>query len=234
MKYLKCMLVVCLLFSLMACAPSGGAETDDAYVPTADEVAFKEKYEGVNGHTFSDGYTAYEITIPEKNNAVMLTDDTILDVLESGNNVIYFGFEDCPWCRRMLNPLIDAALSQDKPIYVYDFKEARDAYYEVKKGNEDLEEAQMHLATLYKSIIEIVGHTVADTFEDLEAPRISAPTVFGVVNGEVIDINVGVYIDYTDHTVPLTEEEYELMTMLFESMYENVSNGSLCSADDGC
>ena len=76
-----------------------------------DSIKFKEEYEELNGTIREkDGKKIRSVTIPENNPMIYSDEDEIVDMINNKETfVVYFGFEDCPWCRSIIPNLIEAA-----------------------------------------------------------------------------------------------------------------------------
>ena len=100
---------------------------------TASSKEFKKQYESLNGTKNSSDKDYLNVSIAENNPVIIKTDEEILDVLENGTGVIYFGFNSCPWCRSMIETLLKT-FDEEKleNLYYVDVKDIRSTY-EVKK-----------------------------------------------------------------------------------------------------
>lgn len=70
----------------------------------SDSIRFKKEYESLNAQ---EKYI--DVKIPKDNNVQYASFDDVMDVLNSGTGIIYFGFPECPWCRNALPVLLKAA-----------------------------------------------------------------------------------------------------------------------------
>ena len=81
----------------------------------------KSEVEPTN-NKFSDEYTL----VGEDNVFVTKTASEIIDVLENGTGIVFFGFPECPWCQHYVQYLNEAAKNNKvKEIYYYNIKEDR-------------------------------------------------------------------------------------------------------------
>ena len=91
----KLISIVLILFLLAGCG--------------SDASKFKKEYESLNGKANDAGVLHKEITIPEDNPMVYATYEEVVDMLENGTGIVYFGYPECPWCRAALPVLLEAA-----------------------------------------------------------------------------------------------------------------------------
>ena len=103
--------------------------TEDEEKVTVDK--FKEEYESLNGKVIDGTDLVHRrITIPDDHPFVYKSANDIITMMDNGETfVVYFGFANCPWCRRVLPTLIEVAQDLElKEIYYVDVSEIRDIY----------------------------------------------------------------------------------------------------------
>ena len=88
----------------------------------SDAIKFKQEYEQLNNKENESGTNKNRsITIP-KNNPIIYAKagDIVKKIQNEETFAVYFGFEECPWCRSVLPNLLKAAndLKIDKIYYV--------------------------------------------------------------------------------------------------------------------
>lgn len=123
--------------------------------PNADAKKFRGEYKQVS-----------------KNNVfVYRTEDEILNILDNGTGVIYFGFPECPWCQAYVPILNDMAHEYGiEEIYYLDV-------YDMRKENT-------------KSYQDIVSKIREYLFlDDNSNPRIYVPDVYVIRDGVIIGHN---------------------------------------------
>lgn len=203
----------------------------------SDNLRFKEEYEKYNGEKTSDGKTYLEVKIDEDNPIVYKTDAEILDVLQKETAIVYFGWANCPWCRNIVEPLLQIAKDNgiDK-IYYVDIYDIRDSY-SVEKGK--LKQDKKGTDAYYK-ILDFLGDKLdAYYVNDKDGKeystgvsRISAPTVVAVSNGEVKAYHAGTVSSQKDPYKALSEDEKNNLLAIYQNLYEPI-NKNICSSD-GC
>lgn len=232
-KLIKILIIVAFLLSMVGCASTTKVSKDtdknkttEKYKMTEDEKTFKNEIEILNGKESEQHKGTYHqsITIPEDNNVVILNDDNILDKLRSQKGIFYFGFDWCPWCRRMLPSMFEAVKeSKLETVYYYNFYDVRDAYINNTDENK---------ARIYAEIVDIVGARLAEYIEGTEMKRIGAPTVFAVNKGKVLGIYSGIPDDYIDVTKELTKKQKKEIKDGFNKLFSLV--GEICTKDSKC
>ena len=116
-----------------------------------DNLKFKSEYTKVEEDNLYE-YTTY---------------DNIIDTINSGTGIIYFGYPDCNLCKSIVPILNDAAIEKDiKTIMYYNFKEIKD-----NNTNE------------YQKLLKILSENIDDEVTDIKAP-----TILFVKDGKISDI----------------------------------------------
>lgn len=174
---------------------------------TEDERKFEKEYESLNEkYNEETKKKTMTIDIMEDNNIKYATVNEIIELLENGTGVIYFGFPECPWCRNAVPVLIKTALEYDiDPIYYYNAYSIRDTKHlengTIVTDKEGTEE--------YNKILELLGNkaSIYEGLENEEIKRLYFPTVVFVKNGEIVDIVVGTVDSQDDPFISLTKEQ---------------------------
>ena len=195
-------------------------------VNESDAFRFKKEYESLNGKENDKGRDYINVMIPENNPMVYADLDTILEVIET-EGIIYFGFDECPWCRNALPVLIDAAYekSVDK-IYYYDIKDIRDTLKLNDDGTittekEKSEEYQKIYDALYDSL------NVYEGLEDETIKRLYAPTVFFIKHGKVLSMHESTVESQVDSNVPMTNDQKAELKKIYLDGIDSV-NKEVC------
>lgn len=198
---------------------------------TEDEHKFKQEYESLNGKTREGKeYKNMEIRIPKNNHVVYASKKQILDILENGTGIIYFGFPDCPWCRNVVPVLIETIKEENvKEVYYYNAREERDEkrltdgkIEEVKKGS-----------SFYRKVLKELGTKASsyDGLDDENIKRLYFPTILFIKDGEVVLLHEGTVSSQTDPLIKLNKKQKEeLKYKLIEGI--NLLYGDVC--DDKC
>lgn len=228
-----------------------GNENGDAnYKPTADEIAFKEDYESLNGSTYSDGTKIQKVEIMADNNIEYISMERAVEILysDSESGVIYFGFASCEYCRNSVPVLLEAMKSSelDKIYYVNIRPEEggltgvggketdlRDEYdldskNKAKRIKEASDPSYSDLVTVMASYLD---DYVLVTKKGKEVPtgtkRLYAPTIVAVKKGEIVGYHSGTVEGHeTDENGVLKELSKEQKKELLKE-YTNVISSYL-------
>lgn len=208
---------------------------DANYVPTQDEIKFKEEYENLNGTA------THKVEIIKANKITYIDMKKASELLESGSGVIYFGFSSCEECRVAVPVLLEAmtASELDKIYYVDLTKEGnlRDEYV-----LNDKNKAKVKLAATneYNSVrIALANHlndyvlyTTKGKKVNTGQKRLEDLTVVSVVEGQVMGFHQGVVPNYDADKEITKEQEKELL-----DAYTKVISSQLnkkCTIETGC
>lgn len=179
----------------------------------SDAIKFKQEYEQLNNKENESGTNKNRsITIP-KNNPIIYAKagDIIKKIQNEETFAVYFGFEECPWCRSVLPNLLKAAsdLKIDK-IYYVNIKDIRDTI-EYKDGELKTQKSGTNdyykLLKLLDNVLDEYKVTDDDNNEkNTNEKRIYAPNVVAVVNGKAEKLTSGISTKQTDAYMKLTDK----------------------------
>ena len=200
---------------------------------TKDEKSFKKEYERYNGYTNPGSNKKYfDVNIEEKNGIKYLDDDEVIDMLQNKTGIIYFGFPTCPWCRSMIEVLLDAKDSTNqKNIYYYNALDIRDEKVledgkvkTTKKGKKN-----------YYKILDILGDkaSVSEGLEDDSIKRLYFPTVVFVRNGKIVDIHISTVDSQEDPYKKLNKKQKAELKKIYTRGIAKM-NGKECDSDTAC
>lgn len=195
-------------------------------VQESDAFRFKKEYESLNGKENDKGRDYVNVVIPEENPMVYANLDTVLKVIES-EGIIYFGFDECPWCRNALPVLIEAATEKEvEKIYYYDIKDIRDTLILNEDGTittekEKSEDYQKIYDALYDSLNEYEG------LEDETIKRLYAPTVFFIKHGKVVGMHESTVESQVDSSIPMTDAQKLELKSIYSKGIDEV-NKEVC------
>ena len=234
-KLMKILLVLILVFSLTGCKDSTKEELTDA-------EKFKQEYESLNNTTREkDNKKIREVTIPEDNPMVYSTAEEIAEKMDNKESfIVYFGFNDCPWCRSVIEQLIKVANDRKvSKIYYVDVKDIRD----VKEINEEGKiETTKEGTEGYYELIEKMSNVLDDyTLTNdknesisAEEKRIFAPNVVAVSRGKAIELESGISEEQTDPYQDLTEKAQTETYKKFECIIKCLEETSTTCQKNVC
>jgi len=195
---------------------------------TDEEIEFKNEYENLNGTNYNEKVILKEISVDNDNNVKYVNDDEILSLLESGTNVIYFGWPECNWCRTIIPVLIEKIKENNiETLYYYNFKNLRVAY----ENNNDPKKVE-----IYEKIIKIIGEDIESLFDETSErsgeKKILAPTVVFIKNGNYIGLHVKSVDSQINSTDVLNENQFKELKKIYQD-YLTQLNLEVCY-DEGC
>lgn len=221
------------------------AEHDIPITTVTDAYKFKNEYESVNDQETSSGKKIRNLTIADNNPFVYKTPEELVKMIEDKKTfVVYFGFSTCPWCRSVINSLVDASLEKEvKKIYYVDVKEIRDKF-ELNDNNEAVRTKEGTEA--YYKLLELLNPVLQDysplTYETkkgktkevkIDEKRIYAPNIVIVKNGEAISLETGIVEELTDPYMELTDEIKCEIKEAFACMFDKLaSEENTCSVEN--
>lgn len=194
-----------------------------------DALKFKEEYESINGkYDELTNLTAPSVTINKNNPIKYLSDSDILDKLTKDTNIIYMGYPEDGFSRRILPVLFDFAnKNKIKTIYYYNFYNLQQDY----EKNEDQEKI-----ALYENIINVLGDTVTETYtEGIHSgiKRLSAPSIYFIKDGQVVGSHYNAVESYTNFNIDLTSEEAKELFNIYQDNY-NKMFANVCQEETLC
>ena len=118
--------------------------------------------------------------------------------------IVYFGYEDCPWCNCVVPILHEVSIEKDMPVYYMDFNNS------VNKEN----------VSGMKQISELCGNDQQGLKEGQFA--FFFPTVLYIKQGEVYKVHVGTVSGHNGFVDPLTEKQKERLAYQYNKEFEGL------------
>ncbi len=205
-----------------------------------DGLRFKEEYEAYNNKEREDDKGNYfqELNIPENNPIKYASLEEVLEILDKGTGVLYFGYPTCPWCRNAIPVLLEAVEEKNvNTIYYLNVNEYKNTFA-VKDGKvEKIKEEKEGYYDLLKALDEVLDPYVltsnGKTYETGEK-RIYVPFVVFVKDGAIVTTHLGtVNLEGTQTKYDaLTEKQHEELLNTYLSAIEDVQKQDYC--DEEC
>lgn len=223
-KIFRILLVIVITFLLTGCSEKKEEQTD--------AIKFKEEYEKLNNQKReNDGKEIRKVSIPEDNPMVYATAEEIIKKMENKETfAVYFGFNDCPWCRSIIEELIKAAKDSNvEKIYYVDVKEIRDVKELDEKNNiVTTKEGDKYYLELIKKMENVLeDYTLTDKDGNQISTgekRIYAPNLVGVSKGKALELEVGtsekLENPYETLTEEMRKESYNKLKCVFKCLEE--------------
>jgi len=175
-----------------------------------DAMRFKNEYEELNGTTDSYGNLRTEITISEDNNVVYLTYEELIEFIENGTGLLFFGRPQCPWCRLLVPMMLEFADEDDITIYYFNPDADRTA---------NNERYQNILRLLHNYLpVDTVTQDEDDPNFDPNLKRVTLPHLFFMRDGQVASDLFANNHEY------LENNERERMKQLIREKYSAIGN----------
>ena len=128
-------------------------------VSSLDSKTFKYEYESLNKILDEKGEAKYiPISISENNKFKYVSYEELTSIIENKTGVIYLGFPECPWCRRVI-PILSNSCEKYKfdNIYYYNALNIRDEKHLNSSGeiitDKNGDEKYYNLVSLLKDYI---------------------------------------------------------------------------------
>ena len=211
---------------------------DSDYKKT-DAYKFKVEYESLNGKLNDYEKEYRSVNIDKENKIKYVSAKDIVKKIENNETfVVYFGFSKCPWCRSMIENLIELSNSYDQTIYYVDVLEIRDKIEVVDgelKTTTKGDENYMKLINLLSDVLD--EYKVTDE-EDKEynknEKRIYAPNVVAVINGKATKKVEGISEKLTDPYAKLTKEMIKESKKQLECIFKCLEEAGVCTKKGAC
>lgn len=223
-------------------------ESDIPENNVADAVRFKEEYESLNNQDASDDQKYRTLDIAVDNPFVYSSAEEIIKKMDEKETfVVYFGFSSCPWCRSILEPLIESSKNhQVSKIYYVDVLEIRDTYKlddnhqpkKVVEGSEGYNELLKRLDSVLSDYMPLTytykdkKNNVKTKEVEVNEKRIYAPNIVAVKDGTPIDLISGISELQTSAYMEITSEMKEDMIKQISALFGLLDGKAVCSEEN--
>ncbi|HLV50136.1 MAG TPA: hypothetical protein VKY25_04325 [Erysipelothrix sp.] len=215
---MKKLLMGLLLMSLVGCS-------------STPSDPFITEYEALNGTTTESGMTYLDLDIPEDHRFVMSDEESILDIFNGGNGVIYFGFPECPWCRSALMVMQEAA--KDVSLGKIHYLNVLDIRNELSLDDDGNVVVDKQGSDFYNQVLEYLGEhaPLYPGLEETGERRILVPLVVSVVEGEITFSHSGTVETHTNPFEPMDDVSREALLNIYKEGFLTVTS---CSIEVAC
>lgn len=181
-----------------------------------DNIKFKNEYENLNNQK---GYV--DIEIPKDNNVKYAKFDELMEFLNNGTGIVYFGFPECPWCRNALPVLLEAAKENEiQNVYYYNAKSIRDEK-ELKDGK--IITNKKGTKEYYQLIDKLKDHIGAyEGLENDSIKRLYFPTAVFVMGGKIVGTHIGTVSSQEDPSKPLTKKQKQELLDIYNKNIKKI------------
>lgn len=204
-----------------------------------DAYKFKQEYEALNGEKSQSGKLYRELNISKDNKIKYSTAKEIVEKMDNKESfVVYFGFSKCPWCRSMVENLLDLAEKNNTDIYYVDVLDIRDIK-EVKNGeiveSKAGDKYYLKLLTKMKNVLD--NYELQDEtgkMYNVDEKRIYAPNVIAVVNGNAEKKVEGISSDLIDPYGKITDKMKKDSIDQLKCIFKCMEKAGICTKPSAC
>ena len=208
-----------------------------------DALRFKREYESLNDTIRdSDGEKYNNVSIAKNNPIKYVSVDDAIKLLDSKKAIIYVGANWCPWCRNMLEPMLDVAKKLNiKTIYYLELDDDK-SNYEIQ--NNELKQINKGSKSYYELLDKLKDYLRDYELTDSDGKiystgekRIYMPFFITIKNGGIVDAK-GISRTLEEGQTKYSEMTEKQYNDLYNSFYETFSkiyvSSSTCSVDEEC
>ena len=195
-----------------------------------DAIKFRSEYMALNDKMNEETEKVYlNVNISETNTVKYATEKEIIDILESGSGLIYFGDATSSWCRSIVSSLTLLAEEKNETIYYFDISRIRTVF---ELNNEQISIIKEGSETYYK-ILELLDDYLEVLYLTDELGNhyitnekvIHIPTLIMVKNGNIVGFHKGTVETQENGYDKLEDFEIadlkEIITNIINSKYVN-------------
>ena len=178
-----------VLFISTACRNNNIVDTD--------AKKFKQEYEALDNNSVV-------MNIDENNPIKYVNFDEVINILNSGTGIIYFGFPRCPWCRNIIPVLFEMA-STNNIDTIYYFNPS-----DIRSNNDEN----------YKKLVNILSDYLIEN--DNGEKTLHVPDVYFINNGEIVGHHLSTVDSQTSPYPPLTEEQTNELKNIYQGLFDKI------------
>lgn len=222
----RILLILCIfLFVITGCTKS-------------DSVKFKKEYEEFNGKKSSTGEEYISLDIDKDNYIKYSGIDEVIDIINNGTGVIYFGYPECLKCRNVVDVLLDVSDSTSvDTIYYLNVKNIRDRYSLDENGNITTE---VETSKEYRELLDVLDSVLDDYIlkdsngNDISVgeKRLYVPLVVFVKNGKIVGSHEGTVPTHIEGN--LSKEEREELYDIYKKNIDDIYKSNYCDKESEC
>lgn len=165
-----------------------------------DSIRFKFSYEYINLLEYNNG-KKIKVNIPWNNQIKYLKENEVIDFLNSETGIIYFGYNDCPWCRNIVEPLLEIAEEENiDTVYYVDT-------HSIKSITDDL----------YKVLNDYLK-----TDPETNKKRLAVPDVYFIKEGKIMTHHIGTVDSYNNSYLGMNKTQIEELKDIYRKGIEMI------------
>lgn len=166
-----------------------------------DAIRFKLSYEYINIVEYDNGKTI-KVNIPLDNRIKYIKGRQVIDTFQNKTGIIYLGYNSCPWCRNIVEPLIEVA-KEEKINTIY--------YVNIHDNLDDIKKELLQILDDYLRVDE-----------DTNQKRLAVPDVYFVKNGKIISHHIGTIDSYKNPYEKMTSTQKEELKEIYRTGIEAI------------
>lgn len=166
-----------------------------------DNLRFKLDYESLNSIPYDNG-KKIEVKISWNNPVDYIYQEEVIEVLENGTGIVYFGYNSCPWCRNIVEILLETA-KEEKFDKVY--------YVNTHGALDGIEE----------ELIEILHDYLRENPETGEKV-LAVPDVYFIKDGKIIGHHISTVESYKNPYKGMNEEQKKELKKIYQELLEEI------------
>jgi len=231
--------IISLILIILSVIVVTGCEKKETKLTDAEK--FKEEYESLNNTTNEkNGKKIRNLSIPEDNPMIYKTAEEISKMIDNKETfIVYFGFKDCPWCRSVVEELINVAKDKNiGRIYYVDVKEIRDVKEVTEEGKVETtkkgSKGYYELLEKLESVLDDYTLYDKDEKEIIDGKRIYAPNVVAVSEGKAIKLVTGESDGLEDPYQELSDKRRQSTYKKFECLIECLEKENKTCKKNSC
>ncbi len=221
------------IFLLASCCGYFAFEESSQEEIITDAIKIQREYASLNDKVNETNQKKYlSVNLSEDNPFCYAKEEEIINLLENGTGIIYFGFKTCPWCRSMIEELEKTAKEKNlDKIYYLDISNIRDTL--ALDENDKIVTEKQGSSTYYKIVKFLEEYLKEYTLTSKEGKiiktgekRLFAPTVLAVSNGEIRFFHEGTIDSQKNGYEKLTEEQKGSLRKIFSDLIDSLSTNT--------
>ena len=236
---MKKKLIIIIVLVLVLGTVFGVIYSKDNEVKETDAYKFKVEYEALNGQKNDSGKTYRTLNISKDNRIKYSTAQEIVKKIDNNESfVVYFGFAKCPWCRSMIENLLELADEKSTDIYYVDVLDIRDTLEVVDGKVTTTKEGDKYYMELLDRLDAVLSdYSLSDedgnSYETNEK-RIYAPNVVAIVNGKSEKLTEGISEDLKDPYGKLTDKMIKDSKEQLQCIFKCMEKAGICTKESAC
>ncbi len=200
-----------------------------------DAKRFKHEYEAYNDKKVNSDNKYQKLKISKKNKVKYIDLEEAEEILEKGTGLIYFGFPNCPWCRGLIETLLNEVENSEINNLLYvDMTDKRDEY-EIKDNKVIL---KSEAAEGYYDILKLLDDHLEDyTIKDENGmeyetgkKRLFVPLIVAIKDGMIKGVYDGVKLNEGQSPYEeLTSMQISELSVAFQGLIKEVEDVNVCT-----